>query len=200
MVQYIFAGSYLVTFALVLDIYRMAAVNLTMHSQAKRNVLRASSQALPPILHIVTLLLSKRLHSIFVLRLFNDPVAMTLFYFATWLLCKRAVASACIVYSLALSIKMNLLLFIPAWATVMFRMFGFKALVPASLIPLTQVSRRPSLWNSCKSLRIDGFSWSDAGDPSVPVPQRPRPILHVTSIRLQPRLSVQVDRQLAFSS
>ncbi len=157
--QYVFAAVYLATFAIVIDIYRMAsqpAVGVsarrarspsTSCSSLAQRILslftsaRSRSAAFPPVLHLLTFLLSKRLHSLYVLRLFNDPLAMLLFYAAAWLLCRRAAASACLVYSLALAVKMNLLLFLPAWAAVLFRMMGFYALLPASLIPLLQVSR-----------------------------------------------------------
>jgi alpha-1,3-mannosyltransferase len=58
--------------------------------------------------------MSKRLHSIYVLRLFNDPIAMGVMTMATLALCKRQFTLANILFSLALSIKMNILLFLPA--------------------------------------------------------------------------------------
>jgi alpha-1,3-mannosyltransferase len=60
--QYIFAALYLATQYVVFSIYR-------------------ASERVPPLV-IVFLCLSKRLHSIFVLRCFNDPVAMFLLYCA----------------------------------------------------------------------------------------------------------------------
>lgn len=94
-----------------------------------------------PAILLPTLALSKRLHSIFVLRLFNDPCAMLLFYASTWLLCKRRWSAASVVYSLALSIKMNILLFLPALGLIFFRALGFwGALAEAATIVLVQVS------------------------------------------------------------
>ncbi|KJH52062.1 ALG3 protein [Dictyocaulus viviparus] len=55
-----------------------------------------------------------RIHSIFVLRLFNDPVAMLLFYLAANFFVSQQWLVGCILYSVAVSIKMNVLLFAPA--------------------------------------------------------------------------------------
>lgn len=68
--------------------------------------------------------LSKRLHSIFLLRLFNDGPTMMLLYISLWLLMRMQKGgassssssywnTACVVFSLAVSIKMNVLLFAP---------------------------------------------------------------------------------------
>ncbi|KAI9350294.1 putative Dol-P-Man:Man(5)GlcNAc(2)-PP-Dol alpha-1,3-mannosyltransferase [Obelidium mucronatum] len=70
------------------------------------------------------LLLSKRIHSIFILRLFNDPVAMLPLYFSIYALAKGKYSIASILFSLALSIKMNILLFAPAFALLMFQSVG----------------------------------------------------------------------------
>ena len=63
--QWIFAGLYIATLAVVLAIYRRARI-------------------LPPWA-LGLLALSKRVHSIFVLRLFNDPIAMLPLYSAVLL-------------------------------------------------------------------------------------------------------------------
>ncbi|VDM59040.1 unnamed protein product [Angiostrongylus costaricensis] len=55
-----------------------------------------------------------RIHSIFVLRLFNDPVAMLLFYLAANFFISQQWLIGCVMYSLAVSIKMNVLLFVPS--------------------------------------------------------------------------------------
>jgi alpha-1,3-mannosyltransferase len=57
--------------------------------------------------------LSKRVHSIFVLRLFNDGPTMLLFYGALYLFTRQYWNVGCIVFSLAVSVKMNVLLFAP---------------------------------------------------------------------------------------
>ena len=75
-------------------------------------VLYAKSDAVPPFLH-VSLALSKRMHSIYVLRLFNDCWTMLFAYGALYLLMSRRVAASIATFSLAVSTKMNVLLFAP---------------------------------------------------------------------------------------
>ena len=60
------------------------------------------------------LCLSKRVHSLFVLRLFNDCVAMLLAYCSVLVLQRRCWRSGLLLFSAAVSIKMNVLLFAPA--------------------------------------------------------------------------------------
>eukprot|EP00033_Pygsuia_biforma_P003429 GCRY01003758.1.p1 GENE.GCRY01003758.1~~GCRY01003758.1.p1 ORF type:complete len:453 (+),score=74.88 GCRY01003758.1:133-1359(+) len=63
---------------------------------------------------LVFVAFSRRIHSIFVLRLFNDAVAMFLLYIAVALFLKSKWRWGCVMYSLAVSIKMNIFLFAPA--------------------------------------------------------------------------------------
>lgn len=67
---------------------------------------------------------SYRIHSIYVLRLFNDPIAI-LFAYASFyaLLMKRHYISS-ILFSIAISVKMNILLFAPAYALVFYEDLG----------------------------------------------------------------------------
>mmetsp|Transcript_33798 Transcript_33798/g.24841 ORF Transcript_33798/g.24841 Transcript_33798/m.24841 type:complete len:172 (+) Transcript_33798:358-873(+) len=57
---------------------------------------------------------SRRVHSIFLLRCFNDCIAMTLMYSSLLFLQKSKASSCLIFFSLALSVKMNILLFLPS--------------------------------------------------------------------------------------
>lgn len=70
------------------------------------------SKAVPPWV-LLLLCLSKRIHSIFILRMFNDGVAMMLAYFAIWLLTSRYWRASVIAFSAAVSVKMNVLLMAP---------------------------------------------------------------------------------------
>lgn len=91
--QVIFALLYVATQALVMRLYIRSGV-------------------MPPWT-LALLCLSKRLHSIFVLRLFNDCWAMMLAYLAANFLIERRSAVAIALFSLAVSVKMNVLLFAP---------------------------------------------------------------------------------------
>ena len=62
---------------------------------------------------MVLCILSKRMHSIYVLRLFNDGPAMILCYLSIAFFAKSRWNVGCVFFSLAVSIKMNVLLFAP---------------------------------------------------------------------------------------
>lgn len=91
--QRIFVVLYLLTQAVVLRLYIEACV-------------------VPPWA-LVLLCLSKRLHSIFMLRLFNDGIATLVAYVATLALVHRKWALAVLLYSAGVSIKMHVLLMAP---------------------------------------------------------------------------------------
>jgi len=59
------------------------------------------------------LCLSKRVHSIFMLRLFNDGPTMLVLYISILLFTRHQWNAGCVIFSLAVSIKMNVLLFAP---------------------------------------------------------------------------------------
>ncbi|CAL5871077.1 uncharacterized protein PFLUO_LOCUS5323 [Penicillium psychrofluorescens] len=95
--QILFAGLYLATLVVVLGCYR--------HSGA------------PPYLFPL-LVLSKRLHSIFVLRLFNDGVAAFAMWLAIYLCQKRKWTAGVAVWSAGVAVKMTLVLLVPAMAVL----------------------------------------------------------------------------------
>lgn len=66
------------------------------------------------------LILSKRLHSIFVLRCFNDCFAVFFLWLAILLLQRRYWSAGALVYSLGVGVKMSLLLVLPAVGVVLF--------------------------------------------------------------------------------
>ncbi|CAO3617628.1 unnamed protein product [Mucor fragilis] len=89
--QYIFEALYLVSQFIVCAIYRQ-------------------SKKVPPYV-ILLLGCSKRFHSIFLLRCFNDPVAMLFMFGCILAMTYRKWTLGSLLFSLALSIKMNVLLF-----------------------------------------------------------------------------------------
>ncbi|KAK0549375.1 dolichyl-P-Man:Man(5)GlcNAc(2)-PP-dolichol alpha-1,3-mannosyltransferase [Tilletia horrida] len=102
--QVVFAVIYVVNLGIVIALY--------YHAKA-------------PTVLLPFLALSKRLHSIYALRLFNDPLAISFLYISLLLLIRQRWTAAVITFSAALSIKMNILLFLPALAVVLFRALGF---------------------------------------------------------------------------
>lgn len=69
---------------------------------------------IPPYVLIFMCCTSYRVHSIYVLRLFNDPVAMLFLYASLNAFTSERWSIGSIFYSLAVSLKMNVLLFAPA--------------------------------------------------------------------------------------
>jgi alpha-1,3-mannosyltransferase len=109
--QYIFGFFYVIFTALVLTLYAMVARNVA--NQQSSSTTSVTRTVWSWRLAMGLTCLSKRLHSIFVLRLFNDGPAMLLFYLSALLFTKYYWKLGCFVFSLAVSIKMNVLLFAP---------------------------------------------------------------------------------------
>ncbi|XP_076231483.1 alg3, alpha-1,3- mannosyltransferase [Calliopsis andreniformis] len=93
--QYLFAALYIILLVLVFRIY-------------------AKTKKVPPYVLIIMCCTSYRVHSIFTLRLFNDPVAMVLLFASLNAFLDDQWYLGSILYSLAVSVKMNILLFAPA--------------------------------------------------------------------------------------
>ena len=72
----------------------------------------------------ILLLLSKRIHSIFVLRCFNDCFAMLFAYIAITNFMQRKWSWGCVWFSLGVSIKMNVLLMAPGLFCIMLMNFA----------------------------------------------------------------------------
>ena len=113
--QYIFCVLHAAFVALVMWSYRAAC------SKAKKPVI--------PPWAMLLVCASRRVHSIFVLRLFNDGVTMILAFIAINLFLRRRWFLGCTFFSLAFSTKMNVFLFAPALAVVLVQAVGFKAMV-----------------------------------------------------------------------
>ncbi|XP_077412117.1 dol-P-Man:Man(5)GlcNAc(2)-PP-Dol alpha-1,3-mannosyltransferase [Vanacampus margaritifer] len=109
--QYVFAVFYLITLLLVFRIY-------------------CRTKKVPPYVFFFMCCASYRIHSIFVLRLFNDPVAMMLLFAAVNLFIDGHWSLGCAVYSLAVSVKMNVLLFAPGLLFLLLSEFGLIRTIP----------------------------------------------------------------------
>ncbi|KAM0747320.1 ALG3-domain-containing protein [Meredithblackwellia eburnea MCA 4105] len=118
--QYIFAGIYIVTQGIVFTLYKRC-------------------RSLPPYT-LILLTLSKRVHSIYMLRMFNDGFAMMFFYLAVllWTGKKPRWVAGSMVFSLALGIKMNFLLYLPGLLVLLFLHVGILPSIP-SLISIISV-------------------------------------------------------------
>lgn len=87
----------------------------------------------PPYLFPL-LVLSKRLHSVFVLRLFNDGIAALAMWTAILLFMNRKWASGVAVWSFGVAIKMTLLLLAPAIAVVTMLRLGSLASIRLGIV------------------------------------------------------------------
>ncbi|KIL68557.1 glycosyltransferase family 58 protein [Amanita muscaria Koide BX008] len=103
-VQHVYGFLYIITLCLSCAIYRQAS-------------------SVPNWL-IILLPLSKRLHSIFVLRLFNDCWALALVQAAILMFQCGLDDTAVLLYSLALSVKMSILLYLPGLIVIVFKRRG----------------------------------------------------------------------------
>ena len=95
---------------------RLFAVMYVLDVYVVARIYRATffpSRTFPPVL-LALLALSKRAHSVFALRLFNDGPCALLSHAAVLLFVQSRDAAACVVYSLACSVKMSALLYAPA--------------------------------------------------------------------------------------
>lgn len=112
--------------------------------------LYVKSKAVPPGA-LPLLCLSKRVHSIFLLRLFNDGVAMLLAYCATAALVMRWPTASLVLFSAAVSVKMNVLLFAPPVLAVLLMVSSpppsFSPILPSSLIPY-RIHTHTGTWGS----------------------------------------------------
>ncbi|KAL7786315.1 ALG3 domain-containing protein [Trichoderma ceciliae] len=103
--QQLFAVLYMATLALVMLCYWKAKV--------------------PPYVFPL-LILSKRLHSVFVLRCFNDCFAAFFLWLSIYSFQRRAWTVGALAYTIGLGVKMSLLLVLPAVVVVLFLGRGFQ--------------------------------------------------------------------------
>lgn len=119
--QYIFIGIYLCQLWLVLRLY-------------------SKSRKIPPFLVVLSVFTSYRIHSIYTLRLFNDPIAILFFYAALNLFLDGRWSFGSFLFSLAVGIKMNILLFAPAILMLYITSLGYhKTLIQLSICGIVQL-------------------------------------------------------------
>ncbi|KAK9245659.1 glycosyltransferase [Lipomyces tetrasporus] len=116
--QMIFAGLYMLTLALVFLLYVKA---------------KAPLYAFPLVI------LSKRLHSIYMLRLFNDTFAILIAYLSVLAWQNHYWLIGSIICSFAVSVKMNVLLFLPAAGVILLQALGPRAFRAALLMLQVQI-------------------------------------------------------------
>ncbi|CAH8849669.1 unnamed protein product [Trichobilharzia szidati] len=98
--QFVFLALYIATLVLVFNIYRL-------------------SFQVPPYALVFMCVVSYRVHSIYLLRLFNDPVAMFFLYASINALLYNRFTIGSVLFSLGVSVKMNILLFSPGFLIVL---------------------------------------------------------------------------------
>ncbi|KAL5288377.1 ALG3 family protein [Megaselia abdita] len=119
--QYIFMGVYLLQLYLVLRLY-------------------SKSRKLPPFVVVICTFTSYRIHSIYVLRLFNDPIAILFLYAAINLFLDQRWTLGSICLSLGVSVKMNVLLFAPAILVLFIASLGYvKTIIQLAICGVIQL-------------------------------------------------------------
>jgi ALG3 protein len=127
MTQYIFLFFYCTTQLFVFLIYYTSTIRiLQQQRQQQHRLQRQQTQRTPPTptpsisrriwtyrLLLILLCGSKRIHSIYMLRLFNDGITMLFLYMSMYTFIQHYYNIACVLFSIAVSIKMNVLLFAP---------------------------------------------------------------------------------------
>ncbi|RCH84219.1 dolichyl-P-Man:Man(5)GlcNAc(2)-PP-dolichol alpha-1,3-mannosyltransferase [Rhizopus azygosporus] len=144
--QYMFEALYLINQSIVMGIY-------------------SRSKKVPPYV-ILLLACSKRFHSIFLLRCFNDPVAMSFMYACILAMTYRRWTLSTVLFSCALSIKMNVLLFFPAFGILLWLTLGaWKTVGQLGLLAMTQgLLAYPFLASYPKSYFSKAFEFGRAFD------------------------------------
>ena len=104
---------------------------------------------------------SRRVHSIFMLRCFNDCVATTVGYLAVFLLVKDQKIFFLMVYCLALSVKMSILLLLPGAAIVlMWRVGSFDTIAGILFLVWGQISMGlPFIMKSASAYIYNAFNF-----------------------------------------
>lgn len=102
--------------------------------------LYSKSRKIPPYVVVLSVLTSYRIHSIYSLRLFNDPIAMLFAFAAINLFLDRKWTLGSICFSIGVGVKMNVLLFAPAILLLYITNLGFvKTVIQLAICALVQL-------------------------------------------------------------
>ena len=120
--QYIFAIVYLVSLAVIFRIYLI-------------------STDMPPYMYLFLSCFAYRIHSIYILRLFNDPIAMLFLYTAVYAFLSNKWLLGCTLYSIGVSVKMNVLLFAPGLLVLLLQFHSpLRTILYLSVCAITQLA------------------------------------------------------------
>ena len=139
--QTIFAWLYLGILALVMACYRMAKVSAILCAQndlvdkSTSKLTAGSPYQAPPYLFPL-LILSKRLHSIFLLRLFNDCFVVGFLFIAIYAYQHRIWTIGSVAYSFAIGTKMTAVLAAPAVGAVLLQALSLRRALNAAFLML----------------------------------------------------------------
>lgn len=143
--QIAFAGLYVAALVVTMACYRLAKV--------------------PPYVFPM-MVLSKRLHSIFMLRCFNDGFAVFFFFLAIYAYQKRMWTLGSVFYSLAVGVKMSALLALPAVGIILLQAIGKdRAITQAGIIGYLQVR--------LMHIIIDSSPWTNNNSQLAVAPRLP---------------------------
>lgn len=119
--QYIFVAIYLLQLWLVLRLY-------------------SKSRKVPPYIVVLSVFTSYRIHSLYSLRLFNDPIAILFLYAALNLFMDRQWSLGSVLFSLGVGVKMNILLFAPAILMLYITSLGYiRTIVQLTICGIVQI-------------------------------------------------------------
>lgn len=100
----------------------------------------SKSRRIPPYLVVISVFTSYRIHSLYTLRLFNDPIAILFLYASLNLFLDRKWTLGSVLFSLGVGIKMNILLFAPAILMLYITSLGYiKTIVQLSICAAVQL-------------------------------------------------------------
>lgn len=123
----------------------------------------------PPYIFLL-LIFSKRLHSIFLLRLFNDCFAVLALFITIYFYQRRIFTVGSVAYSFGLGIKMSLLLAVPAIGIILLQVLPFKRAMNAAFlmaqlqftlaVPFLPANAKGYLGRSFQLDRVFLFKWT----------------------------------------